>query len=303
MLGKSESDRKGILLRGFVTEIGKDFILVSVPRGSGIVHTFRIDEDYVPLVLEDLKIKDEVIIELSRREYCDIPVNLTDEEIKALPKSWHYDHNIRKVSVPCCLEKKSIGSLNIRKEIIEHILRESWRHGFDARVVDAVGLQEVYEIIEKVPRVYGKVVEEIKGKTPGVRVLIEVDTSMGKRTLKGFLPYKECSWLEINLPTKLFNIGEVIPLRIVSVRPLKLSRRRAFSAHALITGVQHIIGKEGKKIKQIIEGLDVKIDTKRETGKIIVEAPSEKDRDIACERIALEARRNPHVILGVWEKD
>ena len=302
----TESGRKTVLLKGVVTGIGKDFILVSVVKVPGIVHTFRVDEDYVPLHIKELKTNDEVIIELSKREYCDISVDLTDEERKALPNSWHYDPDKKKISVPCCLKKRAIDSLQIRKEVIEHIMKNSWRYGFNAKVVDIAGLQEAYEILERSPRVNGKVIEEVadkEGRIRGVRVLIEVETSMGKRTLKGFLPFNECSWLAINSPMEVLKIGEIIPLKVVSVRPLILSRKKAFCARASIRGVQHIIGKGGRKISQIKEGLDVNIDTKREVDRIILEAPSRRDIDIACERIDLEARRNPYVTLGVWEKE
>jgi hypothetical protein len=298
MLSKSESDRKGILLRGFVTQIRRDFILVSVPRGPGIVHTFRIGEDYVPVDIGELKISDEVVIELSRREYCDIFVDLTDEERNALPSSWHYDLGKKKLLVPSCLENREIKCLRFRKETIERIIKDSWRYGFEAKVVDVAGLQEVYEVLKRSIRVNGKVIKEIRdkeGKVTGVRIFIEVDTSVGRRTVKGFLHFRECSHLKINSPFDVLTIGEILPLRVIEVNPLILSRKRAFMACAEILGkdresventIGYLMGKGKHRKKEIIENLDADILPDKENALIRVEAASEEEMNIVCERIS-----------------
>jgi ribosomal protein S1 len=298
MLSKPESDRKGILLRGFVTQIDRDFILVSVPRGPGIVHTFRINEDYVPVDIGELKINDEIVIELLRREYCHISIDLTDEEGRALPSSWHYDLSKKKLLVPSCLENKEIGSSRFRKETIERIVKESWRYGFEAKVVDVAGLQEVYEILKRSIQVNGKVIKEIRDKErriTGVRILVEVETSVGRRTVKGFLPFRECSHLKINSPFDVLCVGEVLSLRVIGVNPLILSRKRAFIACAEILRkdreivkktIGYLMGKGKHRKKEIIENLDADIIPDEENALIRVEAASKKEMDIVCEKIS-----------------
>jgi hypothetical protein len=298
MLSKSENNKNRILLRGFVTQIGKDYILVSIPRSPGIVHTFRINEDYVPVDIGELKINDEIVIELSRREYCDISVDLTDEEREALPSSWRYDPDKKKLLVPPCLENKEIDSSRFRKEVIERIIKYTWMYGFEAKVVDVAGLQGVYEILKRSVRVDGKVIKEIRdkeGKITGVRIFLEIETSVGRRTVKGFLPFRECSHLKINSPFDVFTRGDVLPLRVIGINPLILSRKRAFIARAEILRkdresikktIGYLMGKGKHRKKEIIENLDADILPDEENALIRVEAASEKEMNIVCERIS-----------------
>jgi hypothetical protein len=290
-----------MLLKGLISEVERNSIIVSVPREAGVIHVFRIHEDYIPIPLRDIRIGEEIMIKLSKRNNCEIEIDLNEEEIKNLPPSWLYDIERKRILIPCCLDKESINFQPARKEIIDYLIRFSWLYCFDAEVTEISSLKRVYEVINKGSRVEGKIIEEVRdkeNKVTGLKVFVEVDIGTDKKILKGFLPFGECSWHKINSPLDVVSIREIVSLRVIKLKPLILSKKKAFSATALITEVGFLIGKKGEKINKIIEGLDVLIDPDRDPGKVIVEAASRIDRDTVCERISSQVKG-----VGIWEKD
>lgn len=167
-----------IILRGFVSKIGKDSIFVTVPRGSGIVQIFQIYKDYAYSSLEKLEIGQEVTIELSRRKRCEITIDLNEDEIRGLSKvgCLSYDEEMRKLSAPCCLERNSLNSWNAREETIGKVVRLSWFHGFDVRI----SLKDRLSHFEPRKLVFGTIKEFVYDETTkelkGYRITLDDGT-------------------------------------------------------------------------------------------------------------------------------
>ena len=302
-LRKQVTAKENVALKGCVEKIREEEekVIVIVPRAFGAVHSFEVHKDFVPgKQIANLRMQEEVVVQLSlpstqvdhvRADY------FSQKEIKTVPSHLKHDDKKDELLFPYCLDEKSLSEWPARPEVVDFVRRHSWQYCLNARLVNTVSYREALSKLNVSARIVGKVQEETRnreGKSSGLNLSIQVNTSHGPFLLIGFLPLSELSWHRINSPFDIVSVDQELTCRILQIDTnifpptLVLSRKQAFIARAQIpySKVGLLIGTGGNTIRSIIGASDVSIDTKNIPGNVMVYAASQSARDAVCRKIS-----------------
>ena len=126
---------------GYIEEIIENGLIVTLLNDAGIVHSFRIPKQFIPgQSLDNFTVNEEVVIELSLKTHDRIilkGLELTGEEIRALPIDWKFDVTSRILNIPACIEKSQLKMWHGRRQIADSIHKNSWLYAFNARIINS----------------------------------------------------------------------------------------------------------------------------------------------------------------------